>query len=273
MRVDTHAAILAACRHLMTPLIRLLLRYGIGHREFSEVCKSVFVDVASRDYGIRGRPANLSKVAVLTGLSRKETKRVRDKLGSDAGQLSSEGLNPPFSVLRGWYSDPLFLNAKGTPVALGLDGKSPNLADLVRRYAGDVPVGAVVQQMERIGLIGRNASGRFRPLGNHFIPPNLDGQKFAAGATSIHNLISTISHNASPSSPTPWFERYAWSNYLPDNRVERLKDLVADKGQAFLEVVDDWIKKNEQPVLFTEGKKPRTEVGVGVYFFNVPKID
>lgn len=272
MRVDTHAAVLAACRHLITPLARLLLRYGIGYREFSEVCKTAFVDVATKDHGIRGRPANLSKVAVITGLSRKETKKVRERLESENDLQSSQGLNPASTVLRGWYSNPQFLSPSGTPSALSIDGRSPNLTELVRRYAGDLPVRAVILQMERIGLVERTKTGRFRPVGNSFMPPNVNGQLFASGATSIHNLISTIAHNTSPATQsTPRFERYAWSNYLPQDMSEEFGKLVAEKGQAFLEHFDAWLKKNEKATGGAGFKSSESEIGVGVYFFDVPK--
>lgn len=272
MRVDTHAAVLAACRHLITPLARLLLRYGIGYREFSEVCKSAFVDVATKDHGIRGRPANLSKVAILTGLSRKETKKVRDKLQSEDTLVLSQGLSPPSTVLRGWYSDPQFLSSSGAPRSLSIGGRSPNLAELVRRYAGDLPVRAVILQMERIGLVARTKTGRFRPAGSSFIPPNVNGQLFASGATSIHNLISTIAHNASPvTQATPRFERYAWSNYLPQSMSEEFHKIVAEKGQVLLESCDDWLKSNERASKLSDIKSSGSEIGVGVYFFDVIK--
>ena len=42
--------------------------------------QEVYVDVARADYGIDGRPTNNSRVAMLTGLSRREVARVRDML-------------------------------------------------------------------------------------------------------------------------------------------------------------------------------------------------
>ncbi|MHC5092930.1 MAG: hypothetical protein ACYSO2_03405 [Planctomycetota bacterium] len=38
---------------VMRPIVRILLRYGIGYREFVEVVKTAFVDVASSDFGLR----------------------------------------------------------------------------------------------------------------------------------------------------------------------------------------------------------------------------
>ncbi|MFQ5549243.1 MAG: DUF6502 family protein, partial [Woeseia sp.] len=59
-------ALLVAIR----PLARALLRVGIGYREFAEISKAAFVDIATKDYGLRGRPTNISRVAVMTGLTR-----------------------------------------------------------------------------------------------------------------------------------------------------------------------------------------------------------
>ena len=56
---------------VLRPMARILLRFGIGFKEFNEVAKAAFVDVASADFGIRGRPTNISRVAVMTGLTRK----------------------------------------------------------------------------------------------------------------------------------------------------------------------------------------------------------
>lgn len=269
MQKDSQSAVLSACRYLVKPLVMLLLRYGIGYREFSDVCKSAFVEVASAEYGLRGRPANLSRVAVLTGLSRKEVRKLRTKVRSSDGLVEAHGLNPGSMVLRGWYSDPQFLSASGTPIPLSLKGRAPNLSSLVKRYAGDLPVGAVIGEMKRVGVVEETESGRVRPVGSQFMPPNVDGQLFASGATSIHNLISTIRHNVSAApGGSKYFERYAWSNYLPERAASKFQELVAEKGSDFLEYVDRWLKKHETVGASVGRSKQKSEVGVGVYFFN-----
>ena len=64
----------------MRPIASLLMRCGMTWKEFAELCKTVFVEVASEEYGIRGRKTNVSRTAILTGMSRKEVKRLRDLL-------------------------------------------------------------------------------------------------------------------------------------------------------------------------------------------------
>lgn len=270
MRKDTHATILAACRHFLRPLARLLLRHGVGYREFSEVCKSAFVEVASEDYGVRRRPANLSKIAILTGLSRKEAKRIRDSLHSGSDQAELHGLSPASMVLRGWYSDPLYNSEGGKPMSLSSDGRSPNLTSLVKQYAGDIPVKAVITELKRFGAIETLPSGRIRPVGRNFIPANLDGQLFASGARSIHNLIATIANNVvSGSQPQRYFERFTWSNHLPEEAIGALQSLVGERGTAFLEFFESWLTKHEKRKRSSESHQMQNEVGVGIYYFNV----
>ena len=82
MQDDIQRQILDAFFVILRPIAKILLRCGIGFREFAEVSKAAFVDVASSEYGLRGRPTNISRVAVMSGLTRKEVRRIRNKIES-----------------------------------------------------------------------------------------------------------------------------------------------------------------------------------------------
>ncbi len=76
-------ALINACRTLLRPFALLLLKGGMTWKEFAEISKSVFVSVATDEFENRSRPANVSRVSILTGISRIEVKRQRDLLESD----------------------------------------------------------------------------------------------------------------------------------------------------------------------------------------------
>ena len=107
------------------PLVRILLRCGVTWKEIAELLKAVYVDVASAEYGKRGRPANASRVAILTGLSRRDVKRARDRLASAAPDALAPiaKINHASRVLTGWFQDPDFVDAKGKPRLLDLAGE------------------------------------------------------------------------------------------------------------------------------------------------------
>ena len=62
-------------------IVKILLRYGIGFSEFAEIVEDCVSSMsAATEFGIRGRPTNISRVAVMTGLTRKEVRRLRTKI-------------------------------------------------------------------------------------------------------------------------------------------------------------------------------------------------
>ena len=72
MKSATTSQALAAARQWLRPAIYVLLRCGVPWREFAELAKSVYVEIASERFGKRGRPTNVSRTAMLTGLPRRE---------------------------------------------------------------------------------------------------------------------------------------------------------------------------------------------------------
>ena len=67
--------------------------------------KTVFVEVAARDFDLPDRKTSLSRIAILTGLTRKEVAKQQEILRSGALDVDSN-LNRVIRVLEGWHSDP-----------------------------------------------------------------------------------------------------------------------------------------------------------------------
>ena len=142
-------AVMQTCRVLLRPIASLLLKCGMTWREFAEVSKSVFVAVASQDFGLNGRPTNVSRVSILTGVSRKEIARVRTLLEQEADPLPNKTTDAT-RVLSGWHQDPDFLTADGKPCILPAEGDGASFATLWQRYGGDVPVTSMRKELERV---------------------------------------------------------------------------------------------------------------------------
>jgi hypothetical protein len=59
MTMATPRQALAATRQWLKPVIFILLKCGVTWREFSELSKSVYVEIATRRFGKRGWPTNV----------------------------------------------------------------------------------------------------------------------------------------------------------------------------------------------------------------------
>jgi hypothetical protein len=146
----------------------------------------------------------------------------------------------------------------------------PSVAMLVAKYAGDVTPGAVVAELARLGLVELLPKGFVKPLSPYFMPPQVNGQLFAAGAFSLRNLLSTIAYNTNPRhSGAPLFERYVWSDRLPDASKATAHRIVLEKGGLLLAFFDDWFREHE--VVESTANPDLHEVGVGIYYFDSSK--
>ena len=137
MQNDIQRQILGAFLIILRPLARILLRFGVGLREFTEIAKTAFVEVATNEYGLRGRPTNISRVAVMTGLTRKEVRRIREKI--QKGEHSVTVKTTPMSeILHRWHAESEFLDDSDRPAVLPFAGEKRSFTSLVKRFGGDI---------------------------------------------------------------------------------------------------------------------------------------
>ena len=258
--------------NVLKPLTRLLLACGFGYKEFAEISKKAFVAVATSDHGLRGRPTNISRVAVMTGLTRKEVRRIRNSLETLEGRILLKR-SPANKVLGAWHSDPHFCDNAGKPRKLPQEGESRSFNALVRNYGGDIPPIALLRELERGGAV-KVEDGGVTPLTRFFEPMPMDDEYLSSSFFSISNIISTIVHNTIVDrSKEGYAERYVFSSDLSFSASEQFREMIEEGSITYLESLDDWLVGHESVSdksheLATDD--PAT-VGFGVYFFRQPK--
>jgi hypothetical protein len=249
----------------MKPIIRFLLRNRVTWEEFSELSKDVFVDVAREDYGIQQRPTNNSRVAMMTGLSRREVARIRDRLVDRDENLIGRRGNRISQILTGWHVDDEFTDDAGQPKDLPATGPSGSLSALLKRYAGDLPHSALRKEMLHAGLIEERAYGELRVLRRDYTYQSLDPEIINQMSVSLHDHATTLAHNlnAERKSP-PRFEGVADNIHISSRSARSFMKLVEDRGMDFLNEMDGWLSTHEvEESKSAAGREAR--LGVGVY--------
>src|SRR5512147_999587 len=131
---DLKLAILAAYKRLLRPLVRILIRNSVSFAEFSEIAKDVYVEVAASDFRLPDKNMTQGRIAILTGLTRKEVNRLITQQGMQQRDYASN-LNRVTRILGGWHTDPHFTGPYGLPLEVPYDAPSDrSFAELVRRY-------------------------------------------------------------------------------------------------------------------------------------------
>ena len=256
--------VLQACKVFLVPLARFLVKNGIGFREFSEISKAAFVDVVSRDYGIRGRQTNISRVAVLTGLTRKEVGRIRKDLAEES-QRTTVPFGRPEKILDLWFSDGNYLDDSRLPLSIPIDGKAPSFQALVRQVGGDIPPGAMMKELLRAGSLVED-NGRLRVVSRNFIPEMTDPDAVLYAGEAIADLIKTVNHNLfRDEASAPLLERRAYVDNLDPTYVGQFNEVATQGAEQLLEGLNTWITERQSSVA-GENKRGR-RVGIGIYLF------
>jgi hypothetical protein len=259
-------ALAAAVSRLLRPLIRTLLRQGMSFNEFSDLARRVYVDVALREFQIPGKKQTISRVSILTGLTRKEVQRLCQS-DADYDPAAAERYNRAARVIAGWVRDADFNDTKGAALALPLDESDQSFAELVRRYSGDMPARAMLDELMRVGAVERQADGRIRLVARAYVPRTSAHDKLAILGADVADLIATIDHNLEHGSDDPRFQRKVMYDNLPQEAVVEFRRLSSEQGQRLIEAMDQWLSRHDRdhnPAIQGRG---RVRAGVGVFYF------
>lgn len=265
MKTGSHEHLSRALLRLLRPLARLLLRNGVSCAEFTEFAKRAYVMTALEDFAIEGRKPTVSRAAVVTGLTRKEVKRLSGAEGDAAGD-DVRTYNRAVRVITGWVRDSDFHDSDGNPAVLGMHGgEGGGFPALVRRFSGDMPVRAVLDELVRVGVVAEEEGGGVRLLKRAYVPAGDDAQQLHIFGTNVADLIRTIDHNLSGA--TPLFQRTVSYDSVPRPVLEEWRKYAGEQSQQLLEEFDRRLASYESTGETEYIHDARVRTGVGIFYF------
>jgi len=265
----THDALYSAVFKLLRPLARVLLRNGVAYGAFADIAKQAFVDVAMHDLEVPGKKSTASRASTITGLSRKEIKRVLEVVHQVDKDLTTR-YNRAARVVYGWVHDKRYSNFHGETLDLDFEGSIPSFSALVKAYSGDIPPRAILDELLQVGVVGKTDDGKIRLLQRAYIPKSGHAEKLALLGRDVAGLISTMEQNIHGINQNPFFQRKVFYDNLPREEIPKLQALLADKGQKLLEYLDLWMVERDRDVNPTVEGTGRKAAGIGIYYFEEP---
>lgn len=265
---DSPAPLSQAVITLLKPLVRLLLKRGVAFGHFSELVKRAYVEVAQSDFAVPGRKLTISRVAVLTGLTRKEARRILEEDPRSDAALPRRRVNRAARVVSAWVADSEFHDGRGGPGSLPFDDQDgPSFSSLVRAHGADVTPRAVLDELLRVGAVEHLKDGRIRLVERAYIPQADEAEKLTILGTDVADLIAAIEHNLDPDSANPFYQRKVAYDNLPAAYLPELQELVRTRAQELLEDLDDEMAENDLDVTPRESEPGGRRAMVGIYYF------
>ena len=263
-------SLLAAVRALLRPLVRLLMARGVTCPMLANLLKEVYVDVANREFAGDGRAPSDSRITLLTGVHRKDVRRLRA-----APPAGAEGMPETVAlgaqIVAAWTSR--FRDGKGRPrplPRLQSQGGADSFEALVAGVSTDIRARAVLDAWLRLGVAELDDQDRVVLRSAAFVPSRGFAEKAFYFGHNVGDHLAAAAHNVLGGKP-PFLERSVHYDSLDPASVEKLAALAEKSGMDALRAVNREAMQAEARDKKSEAAKQR--ITFGVYFFTAPRDD
>lgn len=270
MAHTARAHALAASKRILAPLVRVLIKLGISAPELSAVCRQVYVEAAAERLAQSTRRVSRSRIAIVTGLTRAEVTRL---LRSRAAGVETHQryLHRASRVLNGWLTDSEFTSRNGRPRQLPLKGSRGSFHALVKRYSGDIPPRAMLDELSSISAIRRRKDGRIELNARARVGTSMNSKQLGALAANGRIVLDTLCHNVEDPA-NPIFASNVSGIAVDPRVVDILLARIEAHGTEFLRRIDDQFR--HPPRGFSTRAQQRPErIGVTVVAYRQPAME
>lgn len=245
----------------------MLISRGYGAGELIDAAKLAYIQAAVNEVTPSGGRVNISRLSVITGLTRKEVSALLRRQESE-----SRGLKPKKStqqralrVLHGWNVDPAFLKPNGRPADLPLQGEHKSFPHLVKRHSGDATPAAVLNELERMSAVRVTKVGKVRLRRQSIDSSNHRVQQMAEFFRLFKDFANTVQQTHGHKDP-PLFFGFKDEYVDSPHQAALFQRTFARRAATLLESIDQWISHQGKE---RKAKKPaaktKTRVGLGIY--------
>jgi len=266
--VGAHSVLLiSALRRILRPLVRFLLAQGVTYPYLAELLKSVFVDVAARDdFALKGKRQTASRISLLTGLHRKDVKRLLAE--------RHESMLPPPNVSLGaqlvarWLGE-RYVDDAGHPLPLprlAHDSSGRSFEELVASVSKDIRSRAVLDEWLRLGVVRLDENDRVNLVVEAFVPKQgFDEKVFYLGQNVGDHLAAAVSNTIGQAAP--FMERSVYYDELSRDSIEELRTLSTEAGMRTLQQINQRAMELEARDA-AEQRANDQRMNFGIYFFD-----
>ena len=260
----TQAALAKAVKLMCKPLVRLLIEKGITFPQMRDLMKALYVEVAEEQFSLDNKKPSDSRIFVLTGVHRKDIKRLREQSEADS-QLITSAASLSGEIIARWNSMPEYLNDKGKPAALLKTSSKAEAGfdQLVSSVNKDVRAKVILEEWLRLNIVRINDD--YISLNQSAFVNNkaFNDMAYYLGHNVHDHMASCVSNILAESEPM--MERSVYYASLTPDSVKKLRNIADKKGNELL------LQLNKQALKLYDADKhkdnAKQRIRLGVYWY------
>lgn len=261
-----------AFRRILRPLVRVMLARGIQYPAIAEMLKSLFVEIADREFKLDSKRQTDSRVSLLTGVHRKDVKRLRHGATYAADEQES-ATSLTAQLIAAWNANPEYVDAEGVPRPLARfaqDGGRQSFETLVKNISTDIHPRAVLDDWLQRGIAEITAGNQVHLKADASISAEDDKEKVFYFSHDLHDHAAASAHNVMGKVP-PMLERCVHYDGLDEESVASLRDVATRYGMRALRAVNSQAA-HAAPALADAPATHSKRITFGVYFYEETQL-
>ena len=165
-----------------------------------------------------------------------------------------------------WYSDPDFLDEKGSPRALPFSGDR-SITELVRRLEPRADPAAVLATLRKLRAVRREGH-RYRPVGRYVSLSHSRKEMISFLVSALRGIVHTIEHNATSERKDRLLDRAAINPRFPVRDLPAFYVRLGKHSSDLLRKADSAMHSKER----RGTREPTIRLGVMVVAFEDPLV-
>lgn len=268
------ALFLAAIRRLLRPAVRQLIAYGVTFPAFAQLMKETYVEVAEQQFALPFKRQTDSRVALMTGLNRKEIAHLREHVTKPDRARDEAALEETVvtHAIGRWMAGPPYATPDGHPRQLRYESdkvREPTFTRLVKELAIDLPVRAVLDELLHVGAVELLPNGDVVLRREAHVPLADAEGKFALLGSDPAELLSTIVHNIEhPDAPR--LQRKVVYDNIGADALAQLRAEARRIGGEFVRRANSLLASYDRDRNPEAPDGTRSRVVLGTYYFEEP---
>ncbi len=261
-------ALLGAVRAVLRPLVRQLIGRGVTYPAFSRLVREVYIDVGTRHFALSFKRQTDSRVALVTGITRKAIGQIRRGQAPPPGALDELEHTLAARVIERWLAPPYADNA-GAARLLPYEAApgTPSFVTLVGEVGGDIPPRAVLDELLQAQAATLTPRGSVQLAAPAEVPGRADATRLAVLGSDVAELIEAVVCGAEPARAEEFWQRVARADDLPAEALASVRAEVRDSAAEFMQAVERVMRAAPAPAPRQAAGAAHRRAVVALYYF------
>lgn len=258
------STLLRAVRHMLRPLVRMLIRNGITFPVLADLLRGLYVEVAANDLLTDAKARTDSRISLMTGVHRKEIRRLRAETPEDPPV--PEVITTGTQVMSRWLA---LASADGVPPPLprSAAGEATSFERLISTVTTDVRPRALLEEWLSQGLVRVDDQDYVHLNTAAFIPrPGGEEQQFFFGR-NLADHIAAATANLAAGDTAPYLDRSVHYDGMSPETIRRLEEAARAAAMRALVEVNRLASDLADTQPATPQAQPAGRFNFGIYIY------